>query len=204
MVERPKIDMANEDIIETDSSQHIQRLPAFMLREIQYWNETISEEPKKDESKRTKQTEDRKPKSGKHVDVGLIEAKTANKSTCVSIRAIPLIDDITKLLETNSELLRTITQVSSGITSKERRDLRATLTESTRKKIKSFYVELKKGFEDCGADWSDACDSIWAFGPRGMGPNLLLNRIQRYKRPSVWNGLIEGGLFRYTYFDKKM
>ena len=203
VVERPKIDMANEDIVDANSSQHIQRLPAFMLREIQDWSETIKktnetseQEVSKDEAKRNKQIEDRKPKARKtNLDLGIIEAKTANKSTCVSLRATHLPQNVTDLLESNSELMRAITQVSLGLTSKERKDFRSTLAQSTRTNIKQFYNDLKQSFDESGPEWNNACDLIWAFGPRGMGPNILLNKIKRYDRPSVWSGLLEEGAF---------
>eukprot|EP00794_Sanderia_malayensis_P009497 gene9497-10491_t len=197
VVQRPKVDMVNEDVTDADSTQHIQRLPAFMLREIHDWKETISNEFDDETKKINKHSEDRKGKLWKQhaavdEDVGLIEAKTSSKSMRVAIRAVPLSNEITTLLESNAELMRTITQVSSGVTSKERKDLQSTLAESTRDKIKEFYAKLKSAFEQWAPpQWSNACDAIWSFGPRGMGPNVLLNRIQRYKRTSIWNGLIE-------------
>ena len=35
-------------------------------------------------------------------------------------------------------------------------------------------------------------EHIWAFGPRGYGPNMLLNSVEGYQRPSVWQCL-DGG-----------
>ena len=198
VVERPKIDMVNEEITNQNTTHHIQRLPAFMLREIQAWNETIKKadedsrdlsELSKDELKWLKQTDERK--LNKDSDLGLIEARTANRLSCVSIRAIPLPATVVKLLESNTELIKTVTQVSSVTTLRERKELQSALTLNTREKIKDFYNELNGAFEVSGQQWNDACDLIWSFGPRGIGPNVLLNKIQRYNRPSVWVGLKE-------------
>ena len=198
VVERPKIDMVNEEITNQNTTHHIQRLPAFMLREIQAWNETIKKadedsrdlsELSKDELKWLKQAVERK--LNKDSDLGLIEARTANRLSCVSIRAIPLPATVVKLLESNTELIKTVTQVSSVTTLRERKELQSALTLNTREKIKDFYNELNGAFEGSGQQWNGACDLIWAFGPRGIGPNVLLNRIQRYNRPSVWVGLKE-------------
>ena len=199
VVEKPKIDMVNEEIVNQNASVHIQRLPTFMLREIQAWNDTIKkadeaareliDELSKDELKWLKQVDEKKANNS--IDVGLIEARTANKQCCVALKAIPLPRSITKILESSSDLIRTISQVSAGATFTERKELRSALTKNTLDKIKEFYSEMKKAFEDAGQYWQTAIRSIWAFGPRGMGPNILLNRIQGYKRRSVWNGLVD-------------
>ena len=199
VVERPKIDMVNEEITDQNASNHIERLPAFMLREIQAWNDTIKkaddaaqellDELSKDELKWLKQVDEKKTSS--ITDVGLIEARTANKQCCVSLKAIPLPKSVVKYLESNSDLIKTITQVSAGLTFLERKELRSALTKSTQDKIKTFHAELKTAFEEAGEFWQNAINSIWAFGPRGMGPNILLNKIQGYKRCSIWNGLTD-------------
>lgn len=204
--------MVNEEITDQNASHHIQRLPAFMLREIQAWNDTIKkaedaakelvdEELSKDELKWLKQADEKKMTSIS--EVGLIEARTANKQCCVSLQAVPLPASVTRLLESNSDLIRTITQVSAAITTTERREMRSALTKNTQDKIKTFYSELKSSFEEAGSHWQNAINSIWAFGPRGMGPNILLNRIQGYKRRSVWNGLVgdqSGGAYYQIIF----
>ncbi|CAB1339067.1 unnamed protein product [Coregonus sp. 'balchen'] len=40
-----------------------------------------------------------------------------------------------------------------------------------------------------GRKWRNAVDRIWAFGPRRYGPNILLNSVEGYQRPSVWHCL---------------
>lgn len=37
-----------------------------------------------------------------------------------------------------------------------------------------------------GPDWIGAVEKIWSFGPRNCGPNILLNCVKGYNRPSVW------------------
>jgi len=199
VVEKPKVDMVNEEITNQSASLHIQRLPAFMLREIQAWNDTITkaedatqglvDEISKEELKWLKQVDEKKANFSS--DVGLIEAKTANKQCCVALKAVSLPRSVTKLLEANPDLIKTISHVSAGVTFMERKELRSTLTTGTLEKIKEFYTELKKAFEEAGQYWKNALNAVWAFGPRGMGPNILLNRVRRYKRRSIWNGLVD-------------
>lgn len=40
-----------------------------------------------------------------------------------------------------------------------------------------------------GHRWRNAVERIWAFGPRRYGPNILLNGVESYQRPSVWQCL---------------
>ncbi|VDI73619.1 ribosome assembly protein 1 [Mytilus galloprovincialis] len=113
---------------------------------------------------------------------GLIQTYTANKKCCVVIRAQPLPDDITKLLEDSIDLLKVLDHLNktSDIVS-----LNLTIQEG----IKDFKSKLSKIFDESGKFWRGAVDQIWAFGPRRVGPNLLLNRIPEYKRQTVWTCL---------------
>jgi ribosome assembly protein 1 len=63
------------------------------------------------------------------------------------------------------------------------------IKESALEKLKEFYEILKNAFEESGEEWQDAADKIWAFGPRHVGPNILLNRIPDYQRPSIWRDI---------------
>ena len=49
--------------------------------------------------------------------------------------------------------------------------------------------KMKSAFEEAGEEWQDAVDRIWAFGPRHVGSNVLLNRIPDYQRPSIWKDI---------------
>ncbi|CAC5382553.1 RIA1 [Mytilus coruscus] len=113
---------------------------------------------------------------------GLIQTYTTNKKCCVVIRAQPLPDDITKLLEDSMDLLKMLDHLNktSDIVS---------LNLSIQERIKDFKSKLGKIFDESGKFWRGAIDQIWAFGPRRVGPNLLLNRIPEYKRQTVWTCL---------------
>ena len=204
----PKVDMVNEEITELTTKDHIQRLPTFMLREIHDWGDVIqrTNEKNQDESetdeceaggnKKTRYLDESKTKSSKLTkDKGIIEAWTANKACCIRVRAVPLPSTVTLLLENNSELIRAVLIISSALTVKERNDRINALTENTRGHIQTFYRDLNKAFEGAGSEWKGSTERIWSFGPRGVGPNILLNRIPGYNRPSVWYGLTSSGKY---------
>ncbi len=115
------------------------------------------------------------------VKTGLYRAQTGNKRCTIFIRACPLPDDVTRLLDTSSSLLKDLQSLRKTGTGK--------IKESALEKLKEFYEKLKRAFEESGEEWQDAIDKIWAFGPRHIGPNILLNRISEYQRPSIWKDL---------------
>lgn len=55
--------------------------------------------------------------------------------------------------------------------------------------LSTVYKELQTAFTSAGAQWADAVDQIWSFGPKRCGPNMLINRVENYKRLSVWSVL---------------
>lgn len=125
-------------------------------------------------------------------DRGIIEIKTANKLCSVQVRALPLPDDVTQLLEKESDLIKILVTLSSATSLAERKQLVDQVKLPTREALKGFYEELCSAFKEAGTMWDGAADDIWAFGPRRIGSNVLLNRIPGYKRPSMWQS---SGLF---------
>lgn len=128
-------------------------------------------------------------------DRGIIEIKTANKLCSVQVRALPLPDDVTQLLEKESDLIKILVTLSSATSLAERKQLVDQVKLPTREALKGFYEELCIAFKEAGTMWDGAADDIWAFGPRRIGSNVLLNRIPGYKRPSMWQS---SGLFGST------
>ncbi|XP_020603143.1 elongation factor-like GTPase 1 isoform X2 [Orbicella faveolata] len=155
-------------------------------------SETVAAQPK--------QNEDEEGSEGvRNVldkEKGLIEIRTANKLCSVHIRAMPLPEDVTQLLDKKSDLIKILVTVSSATSISERRQLAEQVKLSTREALKCFYQELCNAFKEAGSMWDGAADHIWAFGPRRVGSNVLLNRIPGYKRPSMWHTLgLSGNTF---------
>lgn len=122
-------------------------------------------------------------------DKGLIEIKTANRMCTLHIRAVPLPAEVTRLLESKSDLIKVLVTVSSASTVTERRQLASEVNASTREALKTFYQDLCAAFKEAGNAWHGAADNIWAFGPRRIGSNVLLNRVPGYNRPSMWQSV---------------
>ena len=204
VVSPPKIDMVNEEIgnINKNIAHHTQRLPSFMLKEIQNFSETIKkrneQEDTIEEENVTKQQISETKKTLKLKEkLGLIEAYTSNKQYCICLHAKPLPKGILSLLEENLELLKII-QKLNDISVDERTCAIKDLTIDTKDKIKEFYNRISKEFEKCGKFWKNVLSKIWAFGPKGINNNILVNDVNDYNRPSIWAGLNEKG-----YTDKE-
>nr|XP_057934508.1 elongation factor-like GTPase 1 isoform X2 [Doryrhamphus excisus] len=119
-----------------------------------------------------------------HVDTsGLVTLITPNKLATVSVRAIPLPPEVSRLLEDSSALIRTLEQVNMSL--KEGRNV--DISVRTLEAIADLKAQLGSMLQ--GRKWRNAVDYIWAFGPRRCGPNILLNNVEGYQRPSLWQCL---------------
>uniref|UniRef100_A0A665TJ38 Elongation factor-like 1 n=1 Tax=Echeneis naucrates TaxID=173247 RepID=A0A665TJ38_ECHNA len=119
-----------------------------------------------------------------HVDPsGLVTVTTPNRLGTIGVRAIPLPQEVTCVLESNSELIRTLEQINMSL--REEKNLHVSL--ATQEAITGLKAQLEKGLQ--GRKWRNAVERIWAFGPRRYGPNILLNSVEGYERPSVWQCL---------------
>ncbi|KAM7406647.1 hypothetical protein PAMP_001014 [Pampus punctatissimus] len=122
-----------------------------------------------------------------HVDPsGLVTLTTPNRLATVSVQAIPLPQEVTNLLESSSELIRTLEQVNMSL--REGRSLEVSLR--TLEAISGLKAQLESLLQ--GRKWRNTVERIWAFGPRRYGPNILLNSVEGYQRPSVWQCLSRG------------
>ncbi|XP_038044225.1 elongation factor-like GTPase 1 isoform X2 [Patiria miniata] len=126
---------------------------------------------------------------------GSLDIKTSNKLSAFKLRACPLPEEVTTLLEENTELMRILDQASvawlSSRTSEQ--DTSDRLTCEVLSQLQEFRKRLDAAFTNAGKRWRGATDQIWSFGPKRCGPNMLLNRISGYKRPSIWQCLDEEG-----------
>ncbi|KAJ9117235.1 hypothetical protein QFC20_000380 [Naganishia adeliensis] len=47
---------------------------------------------------------------------------------------------------------------------------------------KEFWIKLDELLKQAGGEWQDVAGSIWAFGPKRVGPNMLIDRTQQKRR----------------------
>ncbi|XP_054569321.1 elongation factor-like GTPase 1 [Eptesicus fuscus] len=119
---------------------------------------------------------------GVQVDAdGLVTVTTPNKLATLSVRAVPLPEEVTRLLEEHSDVIRAMEQLASSVN--EGRG--APLTQKTQENIREFKGKLEQHLT--GRKWRNTVDQIWSFGPRKCGPNILVNKSADF-RSSVWAG----------------
>lgn len=96
---------------------------------------------------------------------------TANRQCNIKIRAVPLPGNITKFLQSRSAIMRRIF-VEESLDLQENAD------------VINFREQLFNEFREAGPLWENEIFNIWAFGPRRIGPNILLNHIPNYSSSS--------------------
>uniref|UniRef100_A0A8P4GH02 Elongation factor-like 1 n=1 Tax=Dicentrarchus labrax TaxID=13489 RepID=A0A8P4GH02_DICLA len=122
-----------------------------------------------------------------HVDPsGLVTVTIPNRMATVSVRAIPLPEEVTHLLERSTELIRSLEQVNMSLREGKTVDVSLRTMEA----IAGLKAQLENLLQ--GRKWRNAVERIWAFGPRRYGPNFLLNSVEGYQRLSVWHCLGRG------------
>lgn len=123
----------------------------------------------------------------------VITVYTNNKQSRIKIRAKPLPNEITALLDRSTDLLKAISQyikTLQGLHNNDRlenklEDLQLNgnkhkLSDRMLKLIQQFKDELQSISEKLGPEWKDVVNQIWSVGPRNCGPNLLLNQTADY------------------------
>lgn len=114
---------------------------------------------------------------------------TQNQQCKFQIRAVPLPEPVTRLLDENASLL-TLMEHAQG----RRDDRRAfvQLNDQTLDQIRQLRERLNEEFIAANGNmWNaNTIDEIWSFGPQKCGTNVLLNRIPNnfYKQrsSSIW------------------
>lgn len=137
---------------------------------------------------------------------------SSNKQSIIKIKAVPLPQEVTSILENNSDIVKLLdsqfynsgkqTHVKSvaleddfikldvhDITiegeikeNKNESDDKMVITDHTLKAIENLRSQLEAAFKHAGSEWHNATEEIWSAGPRKCGTNLLLNRIKDFKK----------------------
>ncbi|KAH9492468.1 Elongation factor-like GTPase 1 [Bulinus truncatus] len=118
---------------------------------------------------------------------GLILASTIDRQCHLLLRAASLPGEVADILHQNQESLKSL----DSLTSYNMSNIEAAfcMTDSAKETLLAIKQKLKEEFDKAGSEWIGAENCIWCFGPRRLGPNILLNHVKHYKRPSVWHPL---------------
>jgi len=120
-----------------------------------------------------------------------LEVWTSNRQCRFEMDAKPLPENVTKLLEKNANLIKSLDCDRYTEENGEHEDISGenqlnerSMSDKKQKEAKIFKNELETAFLEAG--WKDdVLDKIWSFGPRKCGPNILLNETD-YKQKKFW------------------
>lgn len=118
---------------------------------------------------------------------------TNNKQSRIKIRAKPIPNEITTLLDKSTDVLKAISQhikTLQGLSKNNKLEnkleelqingTKHRLSDRMLKLIQAFIDELQSIANKHGPEWKDVVNQIWSVGPRNCGPNLLLNQTPDY------------------------
>lgn len=124
----------------------------------------------------------------------VITVYSNNKQSRIKIRAKPIPNEITALLDRSTDLLKAISQHIKTLQGLHKNDkLESRLQElqinGTKNKLSDRMLKLIQVFKDelqticdkLSPEWKDVVKQIWSVGPRNCGPNLLLNQTEDYR-----------------------
>ncbi|XP_047532275.1 elongation factor-like GTPase 1 isoform X1 [Vanessa atalanta] len=191
-----------EHVLVTAGEVHLQRcledlknlyakIPITVSEPIVPFRETIVEPPKIDMA--NEEIDSQNIDKGITEQDSLISISTINKQSTIKIRAKPLPNEITSLLDRSTDLLKAISQhikILQGVSRNDNLESKFDelhingkhqLSDRMLKLIEAFKSELQAICSKLGPEWKDIVNQIWSVGPRNCGPNLLLNQTPDYK-----------------------
>lgn len=123
-----------------------------------------------------KLTADMAPTKTKDAPRGTIIGTLANQLLTFKIRAVPLPEAVTAFLLANAS---TVAKLQADRKTEEEAEVEQDSTEVQDERLQvkptDFWDALAKVLDEAGGQWQGAADRIWAFGPKRVGANLLLD-----------------------------
>lgn len=133
------------------------------------------------------------PPKTKDAPRGTINGSVLNGVVTFTVRAKPLPADVTKFLIHNMDTVRRVVQNERDLTAggdhtaPSLDDVTAESASAAQQgdaggsiaqmNPTEFWKQLDALFAAAGKDWADVTSKIWAFGPRRIGPNILVDRL---------------------------
>ena len=120
---------------------------------------------------------------------GTMHGSSAHSIANFTIRAVPLPLNITEFLQANELVIKRLererhqsdTQEPSLVSNDEEANMISTaaaeggLIQKPTVRAEDFWGALDELLDKLGGDWKGSGKRIWAFGPNGTGPNLLID-----------------------------
>ncbi len=92
-----------------------------------------------------------------------------------TVRAVLLPPSVIEFLQKNAGTLQTLL-ADRQVQDVESAEVGASDAAAKATRPDEFWLALVKVLEAAGPEWRAVADNIWAFGPRQIGPNLLIDR----------------------------
>ncbi|GJN88039.1 hypothetical protein Rhopal_000995-T1 [Rhodotorula paludigena] len=117
------------------------------------------------------------PKTAGHPR-GTIVGSVQSGLVTFTLRAVPLPVDVTNFLAANMAALKRLLRDRRSGKADEDGDTIATDAPEGTEVVspEEFWPKLEELLSKAGREWAGLADQIWAFGPRRVGPNLLIDR----------------------------
>jgi ribosome assembly protein 1 len=112
---------------------------------------------------------------------GTVIGRLAGGLVTFKIRAVPLPEAITSYLIANGSTLKSL-QRSRG---EEDSSIAASADVGEMVKPEAFWETLDGIAKKAGKEWSGLVEQAWSFGPRRVGPNVLVDRTPGATRSCV-------------------
>ncbi|TGJ85627.1 hypothetical protein E0Z10_g3162 [Xylaria hypoxylon] len=150
--------------------------------------------------------EEMRPPANKDLGRGVVVGVTSSKQVSITLRVRPLPQNVTAFLLKNAASIKRVYSEQDGIgedesskeglQDQENVEIDEGVVESKALSIEDLKGQLREALESGkGREaWKGIVDKIVAFGPRRIGPNLLIDATKDGLFPKVFSGdKIEGG-----------
>lgn len=117
-----------------------------------------------------------------------------------SIRAVPLPDTITAFLIVNAQVhkrLQRDRRPGKGDDDAGEGGDDASRSDEGQVTPEEFWPRLEALGKEAGKEWVGVGEMVWAFGPKRVGPNLLIDRTPGAPRSSVFRS------FPFVFFRRR-
>ena len=183
-----KVQQNGEHILCTAGEVHLQRCldDIFRFSQVEVnvsppripFRETIIVPPKFDFVNEKIQLQLKNTTSGD----GSVEIHSNDRKCVLVVRAKPLPEAVTKLIENSQPVIKLFNQINENTIN---------LNESIFNELKIFKEKLKQEFENAenAKEWANVVENIWSFGPNRTGSNLLVNNMPSYQHTSLWTAI---------------
>ncbi|CDW57738.1 elongation factor Tu GTP binding [Trichuris trichiura] len=135
-----------------------------------------------------------------------IVVRTTSQSYEFKLKALPLPLEIQQIIERNQDLLNMIDPCTNRL------KVSSFPSEGTdvcqvRHRFSLLLNELKEAFMRQDSMWHGIEEKVWAFGPKKASLNMLINAVEDYNRPSVFDILCEDSVqaeYKLRQYDQSL